>query len=386
MRSFQNKSFSTIYLPQNFTNPGDFAKKFKKFYKNQTRRKSIPMKAKSVKLRTLIILHTLWKLGDEKHRIGSATFNEYLKPYGLECKTKALSDAMNEMREYGLDIRIQGGREQKGFCWANRPLQDDALDKIIFAVQTNPYLTHKQASDIMASLVPLVTTRQEEKLKRSFVYSDDISPDEKVCRFYSVIKYAIENDRRIAYYGEYVRYDNEIHMPVVKKAYRTIFTPKCMYMCDGKPYLFGYNHTDRKIEAIAFEQLSDVQLALSKQNRCEDITLAVKEILKKADPKDYIQPEKREVIYEGPITFLCKAKLLEETYRHFGEPCARLEKDYRWRVTYPVKHATITADRLDWIAKVSAQGLRVIAPEEAVQTVKGYYNNVSRRISNKTFL
>lgn len=122
------------------------------------------MKAKSTKLRLLITLHTLYKHSDAEHRINTVQLNEYLKPYGLEYAKGPLGENIKSLREFGLDIRFKHGWSDQGFWIEDRPLSPSKLNKLIYAVTSNPRISKGEATDILQDLKPIVTTYQEEEL------------------------------------------------------------------------------------------------------------------------------------------------------------------------------------------------------------------------------
>ena len=105
------------------------------------------MKSNSVKFRTLFAIHTLWKYTDENHKVSSPQVSKYLEPYGLNYTNKALRDTVHKLRELGLDIHSQEDNCIRDVWWGDRPLDDDTLDKLIFAVKSNPYITKEQQNE-----------------------------------------------------------------------------------------------------------------------------------------------------------------------------------------------------------------------------------------------
>ena len=129
-------------------------------------------KPKSLKLRTLVTLHALWKHSDANHRMNTVKLNEHLRPYNVGCTTsRVLNDTVRILREWGMDVRSKGVWENQGIWIENRPLPDHELSRLIFAVTTNPHLSKDQASDILQSLKPFVTVYQEHLLQGRVIQS-----------------------------------------------------------------------------------------------------------------------------------------------------------------------------------------------------------------------
>ncbi len=130
------------------------------------------MKVKSAKLRTFAILYAFYKYSDEKHRLNSSSLNKLLAPYGLECDKSVIRNTVKRLREFGVNVGYKGFWGTAGFWLADRPLSDDKLNELIYAVRSNPNLSTEQANSILNSLKPLVTVYQENLLALPVLSTD----------------------------------------------------------------------------------------------------------------------------------------------------------------------------------------------------------------------
>lgn len=307
------------------------------------------MKAKSMKLRTLITLHAIFKHSDKDHRMNGPKLNKYLEPYGLTCTSRVLNDTVRVMREYGMDIRNKGIWDNMGIWLEDRPLADPYLDRLVFAVTTNPHLSKTQATEILGYLEPLVTTYQEEKLVGTIDTVPDTEVDDSLYVAYSTVCEAIRTKRRVLYSTEYIQYNKDTQTVAKREAWGTLFTPKCIYQSDAQLFMFGYNNTDKKIQAIDLKDITDIKIAFKHQKQWSE---KVESMLQNVDPKDYIPEEKEEVIYKGEVTFRCRGQFVTELYSKFGPPCKPVIKDARCRTEYTVQEAVITPKTLLWLSGV----------------------------------
>lgn len=90
--------------------------------------------------------------------------NEHFRPFGLDCTGRVLTDTVRVMREFGIDVRNKGEWDCQGAWIQDRPLSDDMLRALVFAVSTNPYISNEKASEILGGLSPVVTVYQEPML------------------------------------------------------------------------------------------------------------------------------------------------------------------------------------------------------------------------------
>ena len=331
------------------------------------------MKAKSMKLRFLVTLSVLFKHTDQNHRMNRTKLNEYLKPYGLECSTgRSLNDTLSVLRDYGLDVRFTGAWENQGFWIEDRPLQGKTLQALVFAVSSNPYLSNEQATEILSSLRPFVTVFQESMLQSNIETGAIEKGVQNIFTRYSTVSEAIRLGRRVQYTLSRVRYDKETGEVFEAKEWSTLFTPKCLYQTHQKVYMVGYNHPDKRIEAIDLEGVADVKFSFKHKDPNHE---KVRELLGKIEPRDYIPEERRQLIYKGPVIFRCRGQYVEELYSRFGQPEGPIEKDYRSRAVYRVSEAEIWPETLLWLGNVPGHGIRIVGPEELVGAMRAYYEN-----------
>ncbi len=336
-------------------------------------------KPKSLKLRTLVTLYTLWKHTDSKHRLNSGKLNEHLRPYGLECSPRVLGETVRVLKEFGFDVESKGEWNHYGVWIKNRPLSEDELQRLIFAVTSNPHLTQKQATDILQSLKPCVTLYQEELLKGFVKTNPDLLTDDNLYEVYSLVHNAILMKRRIRYTVDYIKHNKENGLLEKKRQWSTLFTPKLVYQTQGHLYMVGYNHPDKRIEAVDLSKITDIKVAFKHEDKNAD---EVSEILASVVPEDVVSEEKQQVIYKGPVVFRCRGQYVSELYERFGPPNEPIIKNARGKALYTVKDVTITPETLCWLEQIPGFSIRFAGPEPLLTQIKLYYDNASNALLN----
>ena len=124
------------------------------------------MEIRSSKLRTLIMLRTLYKYTDKNHRMNSIQMNEHLKPYGLDSKRSALCDTVKILRILGIDVKQRIGGPYQGVWIEDSLISDEVLEKILYAVSSHPELTEADTKLVRDGLRPLMTVYQEKQFKK----------------------------------------------------------------------------------------------------------------------------------------------------------------------------------------------------------------------------
>ena len=151
-------------------------------------------KPKSTKLRIFIALQVLFKCTDEKHGLNSIKLNKFLEPYNLDCSFKFFKSMIRDLRAFGVDVQRKNG------VWIkNPPITEDNLQKVIFAVSTNPLLSKEEATDILQTLKPVVTIYQEEDLEGYVEKKHQTEPNNRLFEICSTIQKAIRTSAKIRY-------------------------------------------------------------------------------------------------------------------------------------------------------------------------------------------
>ena len=212
------------------------------------------VKAKSIKLRIFITLQALTKHADKNHGLNSLTLNEYLRPYGLDCSNKYFRNTIKALREFGVDVKRKNG------VWINnRPLTDERLQILAFALSTNPYITKEQAEEVLEGVKPFITIYQEELLNNYVSLSATNVSDNSLYTNYSVIKKALLNNAQI----KFTTFNSE-RIPQNKY---TVFTPKSICQNKNGLYLIGSNHSTNRSEKVALKAIYNVKLVKTRKNR-----------------------------------------------------------------------------------------------------------------------
>lgn len=338
-------------------------------------------KPKSMKLRTIATLHTLWKYSDADHRMNTVKLNEHLHPYNVGCTTsRVLNDTVRILREYGVDVRNKGTWDNQGIWIENRPLPDHELKRLIFAVTTNPHLSKEQATDILQSLKPFVTVYQENILQGLVDTEPTIEADDALYWAYAVIHEAIASGRRVRYAIDYTKYNPNTQSVAPCREWETLFTPKCIYQTKNTLYMIGYNNTDRRVDAVNLKDIASIRMAFKHK---DPKASQVQEWISNIAPKEIVPGECREIIYEGPVTFQCRGQYITELYNRFGAPDGPVVKDARCRTTYSVQQVTVTPETIYWLSQVPDHGIRIVGPEALTDAVHTYYGRVTSTLTKE---
>ena len=172
------------------------------------------------------------------------------------------------MQEIGIDVRSSGYWGSYGVWIEDRPLSEDALKRLVFAISTNPYLSNAEATKILQSLTPLVTAYQESLLQSQVVTSRDDEQSQKLYKIYSVILEAISANkavRCILAHTQNVRNSGDIQ---IQKANGILFIPEKVYCTEDKLFVSGHMGTEQKRIIMKLQDIVNIELANKKESVC----------------------------------------------------------------------------------------------------------------------
>ena len=164
--------------------------------------------------------------------------------------TKVLMNPPYAMCIAGIDV-CQSSPNSTASVWIeNRPLDDGRLEKLVFAVATNPLLSGEQITEILQYLTPFVTEYQEEQLVGTATNTAQTAVTDDYINTYTVISHAIRAQRRVSFVAPHHKYSHTNSIKSRDIHYRVSFTPKWILPFDGELYVVGYNNQTKYIEAF----------------------------------------------------------------------------------------------------------------------------------------
>lgn len=217
------------------------------------------MKPKSMRLRFLKTLHAFWKHTDKDHRLNLKSLNnQFLPPELSFLSPRALSETLEAMREFGIDIRRAGRGAHDGIWIENRPLSDRDIYALNFAVSTNPYITEEMAASILQTLKPFVTVYQEPLLE---VYVNknsvgNLSAD--TIDIFGTIHKAARTKSSVRFRMLGVDPTDYSWVPKKTVGMPALFTPSRICVEDGLLCVIGYNHKLKKEDIVDLREIAQM--------------------------------------------------------------------------------------------------------------------------------
>lgn len=135
------------------------------------------------------------------------------------------------------------------------------MQKIIFAVSTNPLLSKDEATDILQALKPVVTIYQEEELEGYIEKKHHTELNDRLFDICRTVRRAIRTNSRIRYTTDEI--DSNIPPQY------TLFTPTNIYQKDMCLYVAGYDHKKKTDMSVDLRKIIDIKIVKSKNKSKE---------------------------------------------------------------------------------------------------------------------
>ena len=223
------------------------------------------------KQKLLILKDLLEQQSDESHPLSMQQILRHLEAAGIHAERKSIYDDMECLREYGLDIVQQKGRNG-GYFLASRLFEAPELKLLVDAVQSSRFLTEKKSLELIGKLEGLASVHEAGQLRRQVVVSGRVKTmNESI--YYNVdrIHEAIASNSRIAF-----RYfdwgpDREKHFR--PRAYEA--SPYALCWADENYYLIAHSErhgiTHYRVDKMASIELTGKPRAVTEASKSLDL-------------------------------------------------------------------------------------------------------------------
>ena len=334
----------------------------------------------SVKVNTLYILQAIFKHSDKDHHLSTRKIADLIEPYGQKCTIRLLPDTLSALREFGKALKTNGVTTERTFWLDSRPFPEDIVDKYIFAISTNPFVTQKQATELLEELKPFVTVYKEPYLRSLLSdcenYKDKL---DDIYQTYNVIQRAIIEGKRVICQHRYTKYNKKTMCGETCETFPIAITPTALINKNDRIYIVGYNLGKNRPISLDIAEIVNIKIAVDyKSYNHQDALDAMVDV----DPDDIIPKTNEEVIYTGPVAFMCKEKSINLINKHFGNQYGKvfMKQLHRNRYIYSVENATITSETLHWMIQLPQNSVAVYGPPAAKEAIRKHLDKISKSI------
>lgn len=215
-------------------------------------------KSQGQKLKALRIKDIFEQKTDENHPIGIQDILDELLTYGIEAERKSLYRDINSLREYGMDIRTNKGRNYTYYL-ANREFDLAELKMLTDAVSASKFIPVRTGNKLIKKLGKLTSEYKAEGLKRQ-LYAEKASYTgiDGVLSNVEKLYGAIDRDSKIQFrYYSYTMHKNRQYRHNGKFY---IISPWAMVWNDGMYYLIGYDSDAKEIRHYRVDKMANITI------------------------------------------------------------------------------------------------------------------------------
>ncbi len=225
------------------------------------------MESTAKKLKILHIMQFLLKNSDEDHPVTLEDIHQYLLTHGIEAERKSIYNDISLLRDFGLDILNQRGRDSN-YRLLSRPFELAELKLLVDAVESSRFITAKKTRELIGKIADLASLHQAQDLQHQLIRTGKIkAANESVFYTIDTLHQAIASDRQVSFrYQEYT-IDRQIHFRRGGERYHV--SPFALTWDDENYYLIAHYERYGRLSQFRIDRMNDVQISQNVRDRID---------------------------------------------------------------------------------------------------------------------
>lgn len=177
--------------------------------------------------RTLLILQYLWETTDIEHPATIKDIIEYLSANGYTATRKTVTNDINDLISFGVDIDCQRSTQNRYFLDV-RVFELAEVKLLVDAVQSSRFITTKKSKQLIEKLSTFVGPHQSEILHRQLYVDTRVKANnEGIYYLVDNIHTAIREKKKVSFqYQEYAQNKEKV---LKHDGYTYYFSPSLSY-------------------------------------------------------------------------------------------------------------------------------------------------------------
>ncbi len=309
--------------------------------------------AAAKKLKLLYIMNFLQDQSDEDHPVTLEDIQNELLSHGIEAERKSIYNDINLLRDFGLDIASQRGRDSN-YRLLSRLFELAELKLLVDAVESSRFVTTRKTRELINKLASLTSRHQAQSLQHQLIRTGKVkAANESVLYTIDTVHQAIDRDRQISFrYQEYT-IDKQIRFRRGGERYHV--SPFAMTWDDEHYYLIAYYERYGRLSQFRIDRMNDVQVSQQPRFRLDHTF----------DLGDYVRSTFGMFSGETQDLQICfHQELIEVVVDRFGQNIA-FHTDGENHFTVNLK-VVISPSFWGWLFQFGEKA-RVVAPQTAVE-------------------
>ena len=219
------------------------------------------------KLKILHIMQFLTEQSDEDHPVTLEDIHQYLLSKGIEAERKSIYNDINLLRDFGLDILSQRGRDSN-YRLLSRPFELAELKLLVDAVESSRFVTTKKTQELINKLAGLASRHQAQTLQHQLIRTGKVKAvNEAVFYTIDTVHQAIAQDRQISFRYQEHTINRQIRFRRGGERYHV--SPYAMTWDDENYYLIAHYARYGRLSQFRIDRMNDVQVSQHPRDRID---------------------------------------------------------------------------------------------------------------------
>lgn len=328
-------------------------------------------KKEDQKLKLLYLKRIFEEETNEEHALTLAQLGEKLSSFGISWNRKTMTDDMEKLRRFGLDIETKREGRSIQYYLASRTFEVAELKLLVDSIQSSKFITEKKTQSLIKKLETLTNQYDAKQLQRQVMIHGRIkNMNESI--YYNVDKIysAISANKKIQF--TYLAWDKNKKLVPRHDNRPYVVSPWYLLFDDEKYYLLALSPDREDITHYRVDKMKDIVM-LNEERYGQDT-------LKKINYPDYINSlfgmysgEKMRVELEG------ENDMINVILDRFGADIPIIDlKDGYFKTAVMVSFSN---QFLGWIAGLGGK-VWISGPEEAKNSMKEFIATLNAQYTN----
>ncbi|MDD2533844.1 MAG: WYL domain-containing protein [Eubacteriales bacterium] len=319
------------------------------------------------KLKILYMMKFLLENSDEDHPVTLEAIQQDLQIHGIEAERKSIYNDINLLREYGLDIANQRGRDSN-YRLLSRPFELAELKLLVDAVESSRFVTAKKTRELVAKIAGLTSKNQAKSLQHQLIRTGKIkASNESVLYTIDTLHQAIDDDRQISF--RYQEYTINKQIRFRRSGERYHVSPYAMTWDDENYYLIAHYERYGRLSQFRIDRMNDVQISHLVRDRI-DSTIDLGEYVRSTFGMFSGEPEDVQIRFDQ--------SLIQVVVDRFGQNIVIHAEDENSFTVY--LKVVVSPTFWGWLFQFGGK-VRVLSPAHAVDAYRLQCEQVIARLN-----
>lgn len=316
-------------------------------------------KSENQKIKILYLAKMFQEETDEHNGLKLEQIISKLEKEGIKAERKSLYSDINALRDFGIDVQMEKGKDGTKYFTADREFEIPELKLLVDAVQGSKFITKKKSEKLIKKIESLASIHQAKELQRQVYVSNRIKTmNESIYYTVDDIHRAINRNNKISF--QYYKWNANKEKELKRDAKIYIESPWALTWDDENYYLVCYDSQDEIIKHFRVDKMLRLRI-LDERREGEDY-------FKNFDMATYSR--KTFGMYGGKeyaVILVCENEMADPIIDRFGQDVIIAKEDENhFKVSVRVNVSPLF---LSWIVNFGGK-IKIEGPKEVKEQYK----------------